>query len=231
MRIRKTLRAVVAVAASLFSTTAYAYPTGVVFTPTGEAKPAGTVGVMAYASTNLAPAVSPGATWFGAQVGLLAQVPYGKGLRFGGLEMGFDTISPYGNGIVKPVLNAKLGFVTEGTHSPAVAAGIMQVSPALPSMNFIYLSGTKTLRFGDGPSFGRFTLGLGGNAGRSQSVSGFSSTTSAARARSAAPTVGRRSWSRTPPRFGLARTSRTIARIRPPRTMASSRASWRLSTL
>lgn len=31
-------------------------------------------------------------------------------------------------------------------------------------MNFIYLSATKTLRFGDGPSLGRFTLGFADNA-------------------------------------------------------------------
>lgn len=153
----------------LLPATASAYPTTVIFTPTGEAMSGGMVGIMAYASTNLAPAVSPGSTWFGAQVGLLPQFEYGKNLRFGGLEAGVDTISPNGNGIVKPVLNAKLGFVTEGTISPAFAAGIMQISPALPSMNFIYVSATKTLRFGDGPSFGRFTLGFADSAGsRSQ---------------------------------------------------------------
>lgn len=113
----------------LLPATASAYPTTAVFTPTGEAMPGGMLGIMAYASTNLAPAVSPGSTWFGAQVGLLPQFEYGRNLRFGGLEVGFDTISP--NGIVKPVLNAKLGFVTEGAISPAIAVGIMQVSPAL----------------------------------------------------------------------------------------------------
>lgn len=102
---RKTF--LVAVASLFVPTTASAYPTTAVFTPTGEAMPGGMVGVMAYASTNLAPAVSPGSTWFGAEVGLLPQFEYGKGLRFGGLEVGFDTISPSGNGIVKPVLNAK----------------------------------------------------------------------------------------------------------------------------
>jgi len=143
-----------------------AYPTAVVFSPTGEAKPAASIGLLAYASTNLSPAISPGATWFGIQVGVLPQVDYGKGLKFGGLEVGFDTISPYG-AIVKPVLNAKLGFVTEGTYSPAVAAGIMQISPALASMNFVYLSATKTLQFGGegSTSFGRVTLGLGLSTG------------------------------------------------------------------
>ena len=121
---------------------------------------------MAYASTNLAPAISPASTWFGAQVGLLPQFDYGSsGVKFGGLEAGFDTISPYGRGIVKPVLNLKLGAVTEGKISPSVAAGIMEISPALPSMNFLYLASTKKLQFGAGPSFGRLTLGLGYSAG------------------------------------------------------------------
>lgn len=150
---------------------AHAYPTAVVFTPTGEARDGGNVGVLAYASTNLSPAITPGATWFGVQVGLLPQWEYGKGLKFGGLEAGFDTISPYG-AIVKPVLNAKLGFVTEGTYSPAVSGGIMQISPALASMNFVYVSTTKTLKFGEGLSFGRLTLGFAGNTGNRTQFNG-----------------------------------------------------------
>lgn len=152
--------------------TASAYPTGVVFTPTGETMTGGTVCAFAYASSNLSPAVSPGATWIGVQVGLLPQFEYGNGPRFGGLEIGFDTISPYGNGIVKPVLNAKLGFVTEGKLSPSVSAGIMEISPALPSMNFIYVSATKTLQFAAGPAFGRLTVGFGGIAGSREQLNG-----------------------------------------------------------
>lgn len=167
------VRVAIVAGALLTADVAHAYPTAVVFTPTGEAKPLANVGLLAYASTNLSPAISPGATWFGIQVGLLPQVAYGKGLKFGGLEVGFDTISPYG-AIVKPVLNAKLGFVTEGTYSPAVAAGIMQISPALASMNFVYLSATKTLQF-DGEastSFGRVTLGVGISTGNRAQYNG-----------------------------------------------------------
>lgn len=146
--------------------TAFAYPTAAVFTPTGEAKPLGTVGVLAYVSTNLSPRISPGSTWVGVEGGVLPQFDYGNsGVKFGGLEVGFDTISPYGAGIVKPVFNAKLGAITEGKLSPAVALGIMEMSPALPSMNFGYVSATKTLQFGEHPSFGRLTLGVGGNLG------------------------------------------------------------------
>lgn len=158
---------VVAAGALLLATpgTAKAYPTTAVFTPTGEALDGGAVCVFAYSSTNFAPRLSPGAWWLGSQVGVIPQFQYGKGLRFGGLELGFDVISPFGNNIVKPVLNAKVGLITEGTVSPAIALGIMEVSPALPAMNLIYLSVTKTLRMGEGPSFGRLTLAFGYAAG------------------------------------------------------------------
>lgn len=167
------VRVAIAFGVVLTSGIAHAYPTAVVFSPTGEAKPAANIGLLAYASTNLSPAISPGATWFGIEVGVLPQFEYGKGLKFGGLELGFDTISPYG-AIVKPVLNAKLGFVTEGTYSPAVAAGIMQISPALASMNFVYLSATKTLQFGGegSTSFGRVTLGIGISTGNRAQYNG-----------------------------------------------------------
>lgn len=144
------------------SSTAHAYPTAAVFTPTGEAKDGGQVGLLAYSGTNLTPSVSPGSSWFGAEVGLLPQWEYGRGLKFGGLEAGLDVITPYGS-VVKPVLSAKLGLVIEGEWTPSVALGLMEVSPALPSLNYVYGSATKTF------FFGRLTLGAGGNAGsRSQ---------------------------------------------------------------
>ncbi len=158
----------------LLPSVAFAYPTAIVFTPTGEAKPLGTVSAFAYIGLNLSPTISPGSNWLGVQVGVLPQFEYGKGLRFGGLELGFDVITPYGARIVKPVLNAKLGLVTEGTFSPSIAVGLVELSPALPTMNFVYVSMTKSLQFGEGPSFGRLTLGLGFNAGdRSQFTATF----------------------------------------------------------
>lgn len=87
---------------------AFAYATAVVFTPTGEAMAGGMVCGLGYVSTNLAPEISPAATWFGVEVGLLP--------------------------------------------------GIMEISPALPSMNFIYGTATKTLQFGKGPSLGRLRV-------------------------------------------------------------------------
>lgn len=160
-------------ALTLVSSTALAYPSAVVFSPTGEARPLGNVGLFAYTATNLSPAVAPNSSWFGAQVGLLPQWNYGdSGVSFGGLEAGFDIITPYG-AIVKPVLNVKLGIITEGKYTPSFATGIMEVSPALPSMNFVFFAASKYLRADkDATSYGRFTLGYGYNAGERTQFNG-----------------------------------------------------------
>jgi len=156
---KKTLLALVIL---LVPSSAWAYPTAVVFSPTGEAHALGNVGLLAYTSTNLSPGrVTPGSSWFGVQTGLLPQWAYGNsGVSFGGLEIGFDIITPYALGTVKPVFNAKLGLMTEGDYTPSVAVGIMEISPAFPAMDFVFVSATKTL----GP-VGRLTLGFGDNTG------------------------------------------------------------------
>ena len=48
---------------------ALAYPSSVVFSPNGEAKPLGTVGLLAYGAINAAPKVTPGSSWFGIEGG------------------------------------------------------------------------------------------------------------------------------------------------------------------
>ena len=74
---------------------------------------------------------------------------------------------------MKPVLNAKLGLITEGVYSPSVALGFMEWSPSVSSMDFTYLSMTKTLRSNpDTFSYGRVTIGLGFNAGSRALFSG-----------------------------------------------------------
>lgn len=144
---------------------ASAYPSAVVFSPTGDVKPLGTVGVLAYTSTNLAPSITAGATWLGVEGGVLPSIKYGEsGTSFGGLEVGFDTISPFGVNRVKPVLNAKAQVFTEYGLLPHISVGIMDVSPAMSSMNFTYMAATKTLLFGD-TSYGRITLGYGNALG------------------------------------------------------------------
>jgi hypothetical protein len=158
----------------LRSATALAYPTSVVFTPNGEVKPLGTVGLLAYGAVNLAPKITPGSSWFGIQAGLLPQWQYGaSGLSFGGLEVGADLITPFDTSqgsIVKAVLNVKLGAITEGVLTPSVSVGLMEIAPSHASMDFTYVAATKTLRAApDATSYGRLTLGYGFNAGdRSQ---------------------------------------------------------------
>ena len=113
--------------------TALAYPSSIVFSPNGEAKPLGTVGLLAYGAINVSPKVAPGSSWFGIEGGLLPQWKYGEsGLSFGGLEVGLDVITPFETStgtIVKPVLNFKLGAITEGLHTPSVALGLMEIAP------------------------------------------------------------------------------------------------------
>ena len=61
----------------IFPATALGYPTSVVFTPTGEAKAMGDVGLLAYSATNLSPTVSPNSPWLGFEAGLLPEWRYG----------------------------------------------------------------------------------------------------------------------------------------------------------
>jgi hypothetical protein len=167
----------VPVALLLFSSTAIAYPSSVVFSPNGEAKPLGTVGLLAYGAVNVGPKVTPGSSWFGIRAGALPQWKYGEsGVSFGGLEVGFDVITPFDtteSAVVKPVLNFKLGAITEGSYTPSVSVGLMEVSPAYPSMDFTYVAATKTLRSSpDATSYGRLTVGYGLNAGNRAQFNG-----------------------------------------------------------
>jgi hypothetical protein len=153
---------------------ALGYPSSIVFSPNGECKPLGTIGLLAYGAVNVEPTVTAGSSWFGIQAGLLPQWKYGdSGISFGGLEAGFDIITPFATSsgiIVKPVLNVKVGPITEGTYTPSVSVGVMEISPSHASMDFVYVSATKTLRASpDATSFGRITLGYGVSTGdRSQ---------------------------------------------------------------
>ena len=158
---RLTLSTLAALFVSAFTSVAHAYPSAVVFSPNGETKQIGSVGLLAYTSTNLSQhTVTPGASWFGVQAGLLPSFGAPGTVAFGGLEAGFDVITPFGIAGVKPVFNAKLGVLTEGKFTPSVALGVMELTPTMPALDYTYLSATKTF----GP-FGRLTLGFGVNAG------------------------------------------------------------------
>jgi len=171
----------------LLPATALAYPSSVVFSPNGEAKALGTVGLLAYGAINLSPKATPGASWFGIEGALLPQWKYGEsGVTFGGLEVGLDVITPFAtstSSIVKPVLNVKLGAVTEGTYTPSVAVGLMEIAPSHDSMDFMFICATKTLRASpEATSYGRLTLGYGfdtGNRGQFNGTFPFHNTRSA----------------------------------------------------
>jgi hypothetical protein len=161
--------ALAACAVALCPTLALAYPTAVVFAPTGDVKAPGDVGALFYYAMYVKPSFGTGPTWVGADVGLLPKLSYGdSGLSFGGLELGVDAIATdlagTSGAFVKPVFNLKAQLLTESGWIPHVAVGAMEVSPFRMerSMNLVYASFTKTLA-SSASSYGRLTLGLGGS--------------------------------------------------------------------
>jgi hypothetical protein len=191
---------VLALVILLLPATALAYPSSIVFSPNGEAKPLGTVGLLAYGAINLSPKVTPGSSWFGVEGGLLPQWKYGEsGVSFGGLEVGLDVITPFptsSDTIVKPVLNVKLGAITEGLYTPSAAIGLMEIAPAHDSMDFTFIAVTKTLRASpEAISYGRLTLGYGfavGNRGPFNGTFPFHNTRSALMAAYETPLIAGR---------------------------------------
>jgi hypothetical protein len=146
---------------------AHAYPTSVVFAPTGDVKGPGDVGAFLYQAMFFNPTVGAGPAWL-MTAGLVPRIPYGNsGLSFGGFELGIDAFAVdlpgTPNAFVKPIFNAKLQVVTEGKWIPNIALGAMQVDPFRMnrSMNLVYGSMTKTIEI-SGTNLGRLTLGLGG---------------------------------------------------------------------
>ncbi len=165
---RLLVGAVTACAIALCPALALAYPTSIVFAPTGDVKGPGDVGALFYYAMYVKPAFGTGPTWLGVDVGVLPKIPYGKsGLSFGGLEVGVDAfasdLAGTSGSFVKPIFNAKLQLVTESAWVPHIALGAMEVSPFRMerSMNLVYSSFTKTI-MSSGTSYGRVTLGLGG---------------------------------------------------------------------
>jgi hypothetical protein len=163
--LRRIVAALAAGAALGASSSALAYPSAVVFAPSGEARGLGVVGAFLYTGLLYDPRVAPGVTRVGTEVGLAPAIRYGSsGVGFGGLEIGVDAINafaypgeaPY----VKPVFDAKLQLVTESAWLPNVAVGAMELAPARHSQDVGYVSITKTLGTA-GRSYGRVTLGLG----------------------------------------------------------------------
>lgn len=131
---------------------AWAYPTSVVFAPSGESKGPGELGAFLYGSLSLAPSVSAGSTWYGFNVGLLPKVAYGVGdLTFGGMEVGVDALSTDLAGtpsaFVKTVFNAKAQLIVEQSVGPSFAVRVLGLHPFRTerSINMIYGTMTKAL--------------------------------------------------------------------------------------
>lgn len=145
---------------------ASAFPSSVVFAPTGEAKDLGTVSHFGYAAMSLKPQVRPGVSWVGNQVGLLPRIKYGgSGLTFGGVEVGVDAFNAdylgQPNAYVKPLVNGKLQLLMETGWVPAFAVGYIGAPFRMErSQNLFYGSVTKSLSVG-GAKLGRLTLGFG----------------------------------------------------------------------
>lgn len=139
---------------------AEAYPTCIIFVPTGTTVAAGQ-GNLAFYNAYYGNLTS---TWAGMNVGLLPELPYGgSGLTFPGLEVGVDVIGEPGLGPdIKPIGNVKLGLVKEAGFVPDLAVGLMSWAFTAPdrSLNMGYAALTHTASLG-GADLGRGTLGLG----------------------------------------------------------------------
>ncbi|MEB3223485.1 MAG: hypothetical protein VKS61_15535 [Candidatus Sericytochromatia bacterium] len=135
-----------------------AYPTSLIFAPTGDVAAAG-ASCLSFYNAFYGTAVD---CWTGYNVGILPGFPYGdSGLVFPGLEVGIDVLASPGRlPAIKPVGNLKLGLLAEADVLPSLALGYMSVAVLHPasSLNLAYLSATKTVEVG-GRRLGRLTLG------------------------------------------------------------------------
>lgn len=139
---------------------AAAYPTSIIFVPTGTTVGAGQ-GNMAFYNAYYGDVSE---TWAGLNVGLLPEIPYGStGLIFPGLEIGLDSIAMPGDDPgIKPIANVKLGLVREAGLLPDLAVGLMSWAFLNPgrSLNMAYAAATKSFAAGE-RDLGRGTVGLG----------------------------------------------------------------------
>lgn len=142
----------------LAGTPALAYPTSLIFTPTGDVVGQG-AGCLSFYNAFYGNAVD---CWTGYNVGVLPSIPYGStGLTFPGLEVGLDVLASPGRAVaIKPTANVKLGLLAEEGPWPALAAGYMSAALLHPrnSLNLAYVSGTHAVTLG-GSRLGRFTFG------------------------------------------------------------------------
>lgn len=155
--------AAVAFALSL-STSASAYPSSVIYAPSGEALPFGSFALGAYAGLGLSPDVAFGSGWGGLNIGVvpsidIANTPAGK-IAFAGAEIGFDVFGPDEVGEPRFVLNAKVQLLKDSAFIPAIAIGFFQISPDPGRSAMLgYFSLSKSITIRD-IEFGQVTFGM-----------------------------------------------------------------------
>lgn len=138
---------------------ALAYPTSVVFTPTGAVADFGRASVYSYTGF-----YREGLNyWTGLQLGILpGWAPFGEeGPAFGGVEAGLDLIAGLGSvPLYKPMANVKVGLLAEGGWWPSVGVGFSNFAfTSTPnSLNAAYGVASRTLSVG-GRELGSLTLG------------------------------------------------------------------------
>jgi hypothetical protein len=141
---------------------AHAYPTAIVFAPTGDSKKLGDAQVFVYSAFNYDPSSSSAGSWLGGNFGIAPAFKYGdSGTGFGGAEVGIDVVNPSsfsGASYVKSILNVKAQLLTESGLIPHLSIGAMDLDPFQSGrgLNLLYLTLTKTIG-----AYGRLTLGLG----------------------------------------------------------------------
>ena len=142
------------------ATPAQAYPTCIIFAPTGSTVALGQ-GNFTFWNAYYGNVAS---AWTGLNVGILPEFPYGgSGLTFPGLEVGMDLIAEPGlNPDIKPIGNAKLGLVKEVGWVPDLAVGYMSWAFANQdrSLNMAYAALSHTATLG-GRDLGRGSLAFG----------------------------------------------------------------------
>ena len=158
---KATLSFVTSALLLLLGSPAHGYPTSVVFAPTGDSRDLGQIGAFAYGAMSYQ--AKNANAWVGVGAGLVPSFAYGGGLRFGGVEVGANLLTPdlRGASRVLPLFDLKASVLAEGRYHPALAAGVIGLSPTFKQqLNFGYVAVTKTLKW-QATSYGRVTLGAG----------------------------------------------------------------------
>lgn len=157
--------ALTALAVSLSVERAEAYPTSVVFAPSGEALPFLGFTAGMFGAFGLGPAPAHlSSFWGGAGIGALPSFDFSKTpsgpVSFAGGEIGFDVYGPGPSGGAVLVLNAKLQILAEGPYWPTLAVGMFQISPdPKTGQDLGYFTLSKSFAF-RGSDLGQLTFGM-----------------------------------------------------------------------